>query len=963
MTSAPAARTTRTSTAVACVLGLLGSLLVAVTIGVTPATALGGNRAAQISSGLAHTCVLLETGGVRCWGDNAQGQLGDGTTTATAYPVDVALPSLATKIAAGGNTSCALLVDATVVCWGGNSTGELGASTGSAIYSASPLAVESLTGATDISVGNDFACAIVTNGHVRCWGSNVAGQLGLSPSGTIDNRATTDIVGLSGVTTVAAGGFHACARLGDASIRCWGRNVEGELGDGTTASTAGALVVPLVSDITELSAGLYSTCARQNDGLVKCWGINAGTGVDAMETVPHEIYAAGTGVKKLAPGPTGCVTKANGTVECWGSNWHGELGTTPNYGRATSGAIPGIADAREVSVGTHFVCALQTAGTVQCWGFNNLNQLGNGTTGDALVATEIVGLSGTAVQVSTGWEHTCAVTRESLDPATWTAACWGLNTAGQVGSTGHIGDGTTDYPAYVTKPQVVTISDGVGGRTPLTGVVGITSGSSFTCALMINSHVRCWGADYNGEQGNGSGLTDVITEPTEVAGITTATQIEAGFSHVCALLSNSTITCWGANYVGQLGDSSTTSRDVPTLVTGIANASSLGAGYSGTCAALSDNTSKCWGQNTDGQVGNGLTSATTSTPALVTNPGSMPDFTPSSVEYGGHFSCARTTTSAVRCWGANDQNWLGVSPVTPGNGVLQDTLPNSVGTLSVGSTHSCGILNVSGSTSAVCWGENTHGQLGYGDTSPHPTAVAVANLTGVASISAGDSYSCATRDSGAPVCWGDNQYGQLGDATIAHSLVPTVVQSIGLPGIPLNVRAVAGNNRVTLSWAPDGVGGNPSTYRISAPYVTERTTHSTAITITGLTNGRRYTFTVVAENKAGMAVAIPVSSTPRTVPSKVRTLGATFPAAHKATITVKRVPTTNGGSRITRYEYCRTACTVARNWKSFGTTSGTPKLKVTLTGFTRGRYYTVKVRARNAAGVGSYVSLRFRQGR
>ncbi|MBY0471968.1 hypothetical protein K2X30_12445 [bacterium] len=244
------------------------------------ATAVGGSTA----------CALLN-GGATCWGVNDTGQLGDGTTTSTTYPVAVSgLSAGVTKISVGayaGTTSTAghvcAIVGGSAKCWGNNSSGALGTVPG---HSSVPLQVIGLTsGVTDISAGSGQNTCAVVSGGAKCWGANAQGQVG---NGNTTNQSNAvDVSGLtSGVAAVSAGTFHACALMSAGGVKCWGSNGSGQLGNGTTTPSLTPVDVTGISSATKLAVGYNFTCALDG-GAVKCWGINNagqlgnGTGIDS----------------------------------------------------------------------------------------------------------------------------------------------------------------------------------------------------------------------------------------------------------------------------------------------------------------------------------------------------------------------------------------------------------------------------------------------------------------------------------------------------------------------------------------------------------------------------------------------------------------------------------------------------------------------------------------------------------
>ncbi|WP_169928959.1 hypothetical protein [Macromonas bipunctata] len=229
---------------------------------------------ASIIAGEYHTCAITTAGGVKCWGWNKYGQLGDGSTTDSSVPVAVAdLTSGVASISTGEYHTCALTMAGGVKCWGANWDGQLG--NPSYADSSVPVAVADLTsGVASISGGSKHTCALTKAGGVKCWGRNTHGQLG--DGSTTDSSVPVAVVGLtSGLASVSTGEYHTCAITTAGGVKCWGWNEDGQLGDGsTTDSSVPVAVADLTSGVASISGGYHHTCVVTTAGGAKCWGAN-----------------------------------------------------------------------------------------------------------------------------------------------------------------------------------------------------------------------------------------------------------------------------------------------------------------------------------------------------------------------------------------------------------------------------------------------------------------------------------------------------------------------------------------------------------------------------------------------------------------------------------------------------------------------------------------------------------------
>ena len=303
----------------------------------------------QMSTGWGHVCAVTMTGGTKCWGRNGAGELGDGSTTWSTTPVDVVgLGSGVKQVSVGGRHTCALTDAAAVKCWGSNTYGKLG--DGTETDRSTPVAVTGLaSGVKAIAAGAEHTCALLDSGDVKCWGYNYRGQLG---NGTDeDRRAPADVLGLgSAVTDLSASSHHTCALMISGEIKCWGENWHGQLGDGTTTHRLlPTAVVGLGKSARQVSAGDHHTCAVLQSGGAQCWGRNLhgqiGDGTRTDRLTPTPVSGLSTGAGQISSGTQhSCVTTTAPKigVKCWGYNWRGEIGDGTVISRWTPVDVIGL---------------------------------------------------------------------------------------------------------------------------------------------------------------------------------------------------------------------------------------------------------------------------------------------------------------------------------------------------------------------------------------------------------------------------------------------------------------------------------------------------------------------------------------------------------------------------------------------------------------------------------------------
>jgi alpha-tubulin suppressor-like RCC1 family protein len=349
----------------------------------------------------------------------------------------------------------------------------------------------------------------------------------------------------------------------------------------------------------------------------------------------------------------------------------------------------------QVSAGTfEHSCGVTTDYRAYCWGSNDRGQLGDGTTTQRLKPVAVAGTLRFR-QISASWSSTCGVTTD------YRAYCWGDNPLGE------LGDGTTTR--RLTPVPVV------GGHR----FRQVQSSFEHTCGVSYpDNKAFCWGWNSQGQIGDGtrSYLNDHL-RPVAVAGTLSFRQVTAGHEHTCGVTTDDRAFCWGMNFRGQVGDSTTAYRRLkPTRVGGTRQFSQVDAGMDHTCAVTTGHRAFCWGDGPGGQLGNG-------------KPG--PSRWPKPVS--GGLSFERVTA---------------------------------------GASHTCGETTLN---RAYCWGINGNGNLGDGTRIDRPTPVAVIGNLYFSQLSAGGFHTCGRTPSAVAYCWGRGFSGQLGDGSGSSTTTPTAV--------------------------------------------------------------------------------------------------------------------------------------------------------------------------------------------
>jgi alpha-tubulin suppressor-like RCC1 family protein len=699
----------------------------------------------KISTGAKYTCAIKNESSLWCWGENNTGQLGLGIIGGyytTPQPVTNDVIKVSTGWSSVAGHTCAVKSDSSIFCWGNNSYGQLGnGSFGNNISSpSSDIYVDAfynrLTDIYHFSVGLSHTCAVDNSNQIWCWGNNYYGQLGIGKDYNYYQtyysfpRQVTSVGKVKGVS----GGYSStCVIKEDNSLWCWGGNDSGQLGDGTFINRAFPHM-KITDNVLQISANQYNTCAIISDNSLWCWGSNwygqlglgfSGGNINTPQKVTEEVASVSVGEKHT------CAMKQDNSPLCWGDNELGQIGDETNIQRESPYPVKISDIVISVSSGYYHTCALMSDRSLWCWGYNRYGQLGSGSSthncGGGYYCKNPIKIMDDVVQFSAGAYHTCAV---KTDGSLW---CWGYN--GQ----GRLGDGTN-----TTRYTPVPITSGVSS---------VALGGAHTCAVKTDGSLWCWGDNYFGQLGDGTsgGGTNKNTPVPITSGVSS---VALGGAHTCAVKTDGSLWCWGSNYYGQLGDGTGgwgAYSNTPVPIT--SGVSSVALGGAHTCAVKTDGSLWCWGDNEYGQLGDG-TNIDSDTPVRITSE-------VSSVALGGDHTCAVKTDGSLWCWGANGSGQLGDG--TGGWGAYSNTpvpITSGVSSVALGGDHTCAVKQ---DGSLWCWGSNYYGQLGDGTSIEKSTPYPVITPAGALSISAGGSHSCAIKTDGSLWCWGNNSSGQLGN--------------------------------------------------------------------------------------------------------------------------------------------------------------------------------------------------------
>ncbi|GIE72882.1 hypothetical protein Apa02nite_089900 [Actinoplanes palleronii] len=649
-----------------------------------------------------------------------------------------ALAGRIVQVTVGGSHSCGLGSDGTAYCWGQGANGQLG--NGDTADQLAPVAVDGPAGVTftRLTAASNHTCGLGDDGTAYCWGQGLFGQLG--NGGTADRLTPVAVDAPAGVTftQLTAATNHSCGLGDDGSAYCWGNNSNYQLGNGGQLGAGGSYTLPtpvLVNapaagvTFTQLTAGSTYTCGLGSDSTAYCWGqsgdgqLGIGGGsttqaspvaVDAPAGVTFTQLSAGSG------GPT-CGVGDDGQAYCWGFNAAGQLGngdTETQYSPMAVNAPAGVTFTH-VSAASNYSCGLAGDGGAYCWGSNDSGQLGDGSTADKLSPVAVDAPSGvTFTQLDAGYTNACGL---GSDDAVY---CWGTNDHGQLGDGGTTNQSSpvavplfapASSPSPTPSPSPSATPSPAPGGSVSPPVAQLAAGDYHTCALSDDDQAYCWGAGTSGQLGDGATVSRSHPVAVSAPAGVTFTQLTAGWTHTCGLGSDDAAYCWGSNLRGELGVEGATNRLTPAAVSAPAGVTftQVTTREDHTCGLGSDTTAYCWGPNTRGELGVGDT-APRSVPVAVSAPAGV---TFTQLTAGWFHTCGLGDDAKAYCWGANGYSQLGVGDTTNRSIPVAVSAPAGVTftQLTAGWTQTCGLGNDS---KAYCWGSNNHAvagvQFGHG---------------------------------------------------------------------------------------------------------------------------------------------------------------------------------------------------------------------------------------------------------
>jgi alpha-tubulin suppressor-like RCC1 family protein len=838
------------------------------------------------------------------------------------------LPAIAgaQTVAGGAQHTVVATPGGTVWTWGNNTNGQLGDGTTTAHKT--PDAVSTISGVTAVAAGQAHTLALKSDGTVWAWGANSYGQLG--DQTTTQRTSPVQVYGLSTIIAIAAGENHSVALTSGGSVWVWGRNANGQIGDGTTTQSTQPVLMTTLSSLTAIGAGYNHTLAVKSDGTAWAWGLNAngqlGDASTTQRTSPVQMSGITSASMVTGGNIHSLILKSDGTLRAVGNNFYGQIGDGSTTQR-TSSVSTGLTSVTAIAAGQHGSYALRSDGTVWAWGTNTAGQVGDGTTTQRTSPTQASGLAGIAL-LGAGLSHAISVTSTGI------VSTWGDNLYGQLGDGTTVARSTasaisgTSYTWKVGTPvfsiaagtysveKTVVVTEATAGAaihytldgvTPTESDTVITSGSSVTIDetrtlkarafksgmpasdVALASYVLAVASVTLSPAAGTYTSAQTVSMTTTSSGVTirytldgtTPTTSSTAYTSAISVGTSTTVKAVGFRYnwsssavasaaytmnFGTLaapslspGTSTSTSEAVVTMgsiagatvryTTNGQTPTTSSTAYSGPVSITATTTVIAKAFHPDYTAG----PTTTATYTIVV---ATPVFSPTAGTYtaGQIVAASSATSGATLNYTLNGATPTSTDPVFPAGGLVAGNFTVKVIGVKTGATTS-GVASASyqitgtlasarvigGDTHSLAirpdavafgWGANSSGQLGDGTTTARNLPVIVNGLTGIVGMAAGDSHSLAVTSAGAAYAWGNNTNGRLGDGTTTQRNLPTAVQSLS------SVAGVAAGGSHSLAVKTDGTvwaWGNNTSGQLGNGNTTQQLTAVQTSTLTNVT--------------------------------------------------------------------------------------------------------------------------------
>ena len=598
-----------------------------------------GSPAVDVSAGGAHACAVLQNGSVYCWGSDTHGRLGYGGGGTSATPVQVLLAEgeLASSVSAGLGHTCIVLTSGMVKCWGSNNYRQAGGTAGSYNAPFTPVGLAGLR-ATTVSAGISQTCAVFDDGNAWCWGRSAVGSGQTYGNWMAGGTTPVQVVLPEGRSAVdiSAGGWaysiydrtHSCALLDDANVYCWGRGSEGQAVGGLLPEATNLpesvnptnLIRQDSGENWDLSVLIWdnefwaSTSDSAYGSHYKGWDLDWDGGdwddfnwvegsttweLHYTETGNFELHLNGVLIATSLDSFSGPQNILVATLDAYTVHTpipvfskmpidaslvaavEGLDISTPEFTEITFDNIdaPTLDPLKILESGADHTCVIEEHGDIYCWGEGSYGRLGQGSQTDSTPVK--VNYPEPFISVDAGYQTTCGITTAKR------LVCWGNNGGHQVdmtetGSTAHV-----YAPVLTTALRDTSIYD-----------VSLAWGTKNTCFITdVERELYCMGTNSYGQIGAGSTASVTEYEPVHVMMPDRVADVDLGATHACAVLENADLYCWGNGYFGRVGHGSGsfgTEVGAPDLI--LSDVKQVSAGYDHTCAVLNDGRIACWGE-------------------------------------------------------------------------------------------------------------------------------------------------------------------------------------------------------------------------------------------------------------------------------------------------------------------------------------------------------------------------------